>query len=171
MDEAEERVATLESAADTSKQHVKAFQEKIQLQKRIEDLDSRGRCCNVKILSILKLKEGNDMIQFLQQEIPIMLEHQFPTLEIQRAHRVSTGLPRREQREGDQPWPVMVNILRYQVKEEIARDYAKQTMERRVSFNQVKADLKNREVEYMLRFPATLEIKHNGARHCFTSPE
>lgn len=23
----------------------------------------------------------------------------------------------------------------------------------------------------MLCFPATLEIKHNGARHCFTSPK
>lgn len=82
----------------------------------------------------------------------------------------------------------MVNMLRYQVKEEILRaarekgqimwqgarimffpDYSKQIMERRASFKQVKTDLKNRGVEYMLRFPATLEIKFNGARHRFTS--
>lgn len=50
-------------------------------------------------------------------------------------------------------------------------DYSKQTMERRASFKQVKTDLRNGGVEYMLRFPATLEIKHNGARHRFISPE
>ena len=190
MDEAEKRIAAVESTADTSEQHVKVFQEKIQLQERVEDLDNRGRRCNIKILGIPELKEGKDMIQFLQQEIPNMLEHRFPTLEIQRAHRVPTGPPKREQREGDRPRPVMVNMLRYQVKEEILRaarekgqimwqgarimffpDYSKQTMERRVSFKQVKTDLKNRGVEYMLRFPATLEIKHNGARHRFASPE
>lgn len=46
-------------------------------QERVEDLDNRGRRCNVKILGILELKEGKNMIQFLQQEIPIMLEHRF----------------------------------------------------------------------------------------------
>lgn len=171
----------MESAADTSKQHVKAFQEKIQqLQECVEDLDNRERCCNVKILGIPGLKE----------EIPIMLEHRFLTLEIQRAHQVPTGPPRREQMEVDRLRPVMVNILHYQVKEEILRaarekcqimwqgarimfflDYSKQTMEQRVSFKQVKSDLMNRGVEYMLHFPATLEIKHNGARHRFLSPE
>lgn len=92
--------------------------------------------------------------------------------------------------EVDRLRPVMVNILHYQVKEEILRaarekcqimwqgarimfflDYSKQTMERRVSFKQVKSDLMNRGVEYMLHFPATLEIKHKGARHRFLSPE
>ena len=191
MDEAEERVAELESAADTSKQQVSALQETVQrLQEHVEDLDNRGRRCNVKILGIPELKEGNDMIQFLQREIPTMLECQFPTLEMQRAHRIPTGPPRREQREGGQPRPVIINFLRYQVKEEILRaarekgqivwqgsklmffpDFSKKTMERRASFKQVKSDLRNRGVEYMLRFPATLEIKHDGARHRFTSPE
>uniref|UniRef100_A0A3Q1CAE9 L1 transposable element RRM domain-containing protein n=1 Tax=Amphiprion ocellaris TaxID=80972 RepID=A0A3Q1CAE9_AMPOC len=178
MDEAEERVAELEGAADMSKQQVSALQEMVQqLQEHMEDLDNR-RCCNVNILGLPELKEGNDMIQFFQQEIPIMLEHQFPKLEIQRAHRVPTGPPRREQRDGGQPRPAMVNFLRYQLKEEILRaarekgqiiwqgtrlmffpDFSRRTMERRASFKQVKLDLRNWGAEYTLRFPATLEIR------------
>lgn len=122
MDEVEERVSELEGATDTSKQQVSALQEMVQrLQEHVEDLDNRGRRCNIKILGIPELKEGSDMIQFLQREIPTILERQFPTLEIQRAHRVPTGPPRREQREGGRPRPVMINFLRYQVKEEILR--------------------------------------------------
>ncbi len=164
--------------------------ENTKVQEHIDDLDNRGRRCNVKILGIPELKEGDDMIQFLQQQIPVMLERQFPTLEIQRAHRVPTGPPRREQRVGDRPQPVMVNILRYQVKEDIlwaakekgqiswqgARimffpNYSKRTTERRVSFKHFKTDLRNRGVEHTLRFPATLEIKHNGAHHRFNLPK
>lgn len=190
MDEAEERVASLETTAGTSERHVKSLQDEVkQLRDRVEDLDNRGRRCNVKILGIPELKEGSDMIQFLQREIPTMLDLQSPSLEIQRAHRVPTGPPRREQREGGRPRPVLITMLRYQVKEELLRaarakgeivwqgarimffpDYSKQTMERRAAFKQVKADLKEKGVEYMLRFPATLEIKHNGARHRFFSP-
>lgn len=91
-----------------------------------------------------------------------MLEHRFQTLEIQRAHRVPTGPPRQEQ-----PQSVTWQGARIM----FFLDYSRQTMERRVSFNQVKADLKNRGVEYMLRFPVTLEIKHNGVHHRFTSTE
>ncbi|KAI4893875.1 hypothetical protein NFI96_029753 [Prochilodus magdalenae] len=122
IDEAEERVAALEGTAHTSKQRIEAIQEEMRkLMDHIDDLDNRGRRCNLKILGIPELKEGDDMIQFLQREIPEMLGHRFPTLEIQRAHRVPTGPPRRDQREGNRPRPVMVNLLRYQVKEEMLR--------------------------------------------------
>lgn len=119
--EAESRVASLESAADLSKQQVDDIQKEVKrLQDHVDDLDNRGRRCNIKILGIAERAEGNDMIQFLQREIPTMLEHQFETpLEIQRAHRVPTGPPRPSQ--GDRPRPIMVNMLRYQVKEEILR--------------------------------------------------
>ncbi|KAI4872606.1 hypothetical protein NFI96_005708 [Prochilodus magdalenae] len=190
IDEAEERVAALEGTAHTSKQRIEAIQEEMRkLMDHIDDLDNRGRRCNLKILGIPELKEGDDMIQFLQREIPEMLGHRFPTLEIQRAHRVPTGPPRRDQREGNRPRPVMVNLLRYQVKEEMLRrarekgqilwqgarimffpDYSKRVMDQRMSFRHIKLDLRSKGVEYTLRFPATMEIKHNGARHRFTSP-
>ncbi|KAI4905535.1 hypothetical protein NFI96_005439, partial [Prochilodus magdalenae] len=116
-DEAEERVAALEGTAYTSKQRIEAIQEEMRkLMDYIDDLDNRGRRCNLKILGIPELKEGDDMI--LQREIPEMLGHRFPTLEIQRAHRVPTGPPRRDQREGNRPRPVMVNLLRYQIQGE-----------------------------------------------------
>lgn len=191
MDEAEARVATLEDTMDASKQHLDEVQTEIQkLRDHIDDLDNRGRCCNIKILGILEEAEGDDMVQFLQREIPGTLERTFTTqLEIQRAHRVPTGRRRGERGTRERPRPVMVNMLRYQVKEEILRatrekrqivwwgakimfftDYSRQVMER-FSFKQVKTDLKNRGVEYVLRFPAVLEFKHNGARCRFSSPE
>lgn len=50
-------------------------------------------------------------------------------------------------------------------------DFLRKTMESRASFRQVKLELRNRGTEYSLRFPATLEIKHDGACHRFTSLE
>lgn len=110
-----EEVDQWESAADTSKHQTEAIQEEMQKLGHVDDLDSRIQCCN----KSLELKEGNDMIPFLQHEIPIMLEHQCLSLEIQQAHGVPTCPPRWNQREGDQLWLVMVNMLHYQVKEEV----------------------------------------------------
>lgn len=192
MDEAEERVAVLETNADVTDQQLTTLREELQeMQNHLEDLDNRGRRCKIKILGIPEMQEGNDMITFLQKEIPVMLDHQFTgALEMQRAHRIPTGLPRRSQGQRERPQRVMVNMLRFQEKEEIlcaARDkreikwrgasvmffpdYSKRTMERRMAFNRVKAELKEMKVEYALRFPATLERRYNGFRHRFSSPE
>ena len=50
-------------------------------------------------------------------------------------------------------------------------DYSKQVNDRRISFKQVKLNLRNRGVEYTFNFPATLKIKRNGAHHRFNMPE
>lgn len=191
IEEVEKRVVELEDSADASKRQIEIIQKEMQkLRDHVCDLVNRGRRCNVKILGIPELKDKNDMIQFRQREIPVMLERQFPSLDIQWAHRVPTGLPRQDQWDGDWLRPILVNFLRYQVKEDILRaardkgqvlwqgsrimfspDYSKQTTERRVSFKQVKSELKNKGVEYSLHFPTILEIKLNGARHRFNSPE
>lgn len=97
------------------------------------------------------------------------------------------GQPRWDQQEGEWPRPIM---LCYQVKEETLRaawekgqislkgakimispDYSKKVIDKRISFKQVKLNLRNRGVEYTFNFPATLKIKHNGARHRFNTPE
>lgn len=193
MEEVESRVATLEEATHASEQQLPTIQEEIKnLRNHIEDLDNRGRRCNIRIIGIPELIEGEDMIKFLQREIPIMLDLTLEprTLDIQRAHRVPMGPPKRSRREGERPRPVMVNLLRYRDKEDILRaarekgqilwrgakimffpDYSRRTMDRRMSFKQIKLELREKGVEYSLLFPATLEIKRNGARHRFSSPE
>lgn len=189
VDDVEERVVALEESRGTSETELVTFREELKkVRAHLDDLDNRGRRCNIKIMGLPEAKEGKDMIKFLQHELPLMLGHTFGELEIQRAHRV--GAPRRAQGERERPRPVMVNMLRYRDKEEILRvarekgqitwqgvkimffpDYSRETTERRMSFNQVKAVLRERQVEYALRFPAILEIKHNGFRHRFASPE
>ncbi|KAK7880392.1 hypothetical protein WMY93_032982 [Mugilogobius chulae] len=188
VEDTEQRIVALEESQDSSDQQLTTLREELQkMQNHLNDLEDRGRRCNIKILGLPESKEGNDMIKFLQQEIPAMLDHAFGTLEMQRAHRVPTGPPRRNP--GERPRPVMVNMLRYQDKEAILRiarekkqvlwhgakimffpDYSRQTTEQRMSFNKVKAELREKGVEYVLRFPAVLEIKHNGFRHRFKSP-
>ena len=96
------------------------------------------------------------------------------------------GQPRWDQQEGEWPWPIM---LCYQVKETLCAarekgqisvkgakimifpDYSKQVTDKRISFKQVKVNLRNRGVEYTFNFPATLKIKRNGAGHRFNTPE
>uniref|UniRef100_A0A3Q2QL80 L1 transposable element RRM domain-containing protein n=1 Tax=Fundulus heteroclitus TaxID=8078 RepID=A0A3Q2QL80_FUNHE len=188
VDDMEDRVVALEESRDPSETELVTFGEELEkVRAQLDNLDNRGRRCNIKIMGLPESKEGKDMIKFLQHELPVMLYHTFGELEIQLAHPV--GAPSRAQGERERPRPVIVNMLRYRDKEEIllvARekgqiiwqgvkimffpDCWRETMDRRMSFNQVKAALRQRQVEYALRFPAIHEIKHNGFRHRFTSP-
>ncbi len=50
-------------------------------------------------------------------------------------------------------------------------DYSQRVNNKRKAFQHVKADLRKRGVYFALCFPATLEIKLNGAKHRFETPE
>lgn len=101
VSEAEDRVTTLEFGAVTMKGWV----------------ESRRNCKNCKnymtwlIIWKTEMAENKDMIQFLRREILNMLECQFERpLEIQRAHRVPTGPPRRELKEGRRSTPIITTL-------------------------------------------------------------
>ncbi|KAK6490190.1 hypothetical protein HHUSO_G4660 [Huso huso] len=186
--EAEGRIVKMEERTDSFAEALQTTLRQLEaVKERVEDLDNRGRRNNLRILAIPEDAEGNNMIQFLQNEIPKMLKHAFEgPLEIERAHRALAPKPR----EGQRPRAIILKLLMFQIKEEIIRraremrylawhessimifpDYLKILVDKRRAFASVKKDLHTQGIKFSLRYPAILVIYLNGASHSFATPE
>ncbi|MGH0163407.1 UNVERIFIED_CONTAM: hypothetical protein FKN15_045156 [Acipenser sinensis] len=112
--EAEGRIVKMEERTDSFAETLQTTLRQLEMVKqRVENLDNRGWHNNLRILGIPEDAEGNNMIQFLQNEIPKMLKHAFEgPLEIERAHRALAPKPR----EGQRPRAITLKLLRFQIK-------------------------------------------------------
>lgn len=116
----DERVVALEESKGPSETELVTCCEELEkVSAHLENFDNRGRRCNIKIIGLPESKEGEEMIKFLQHELPVTLDHTFRELEIQHAHQV--GAPRRTQGETARPRSMMVHMFHYRDKEEIFR--------------------------------------------------
>uniref|UniRef100_A0AAV2JUX5 L1 transposable element RRM domain-containing protein n=1 Tax=Knipowitschia caucasica TaxID=637954 RepID=A0AAV2JUX5_KNICA len=154
--------------------------EKLQL--KIDDLENRGRRCNLRILGVPEgLEQGNpsgfiaELLYRVLGDGPNGLEKP-PVLD--RAHRTAT----RAAADGGRPRPFIVCVHHYQEKERIQRlarekgrlefhgkqilifpDYSADLTRRRAAFNEVKVSLRQQEgVRYGLLYPARLRVSYNG---------
>ncbi|KAK1893776.1 LINE-1 retrotransposable element ORF1 protein [Dissostichus eleginoides] len=160
------------------------------LQEKTDDLENRGRRCNLRIIGVPEgLEKGNptQFIAGLLHEVlggPNGLE-QPPILD--RAHRATAKFPR----EGDRPRPFILRVHYFQEKERIQRlarqkgrpefqgkqilifpDYSANLSRRRAAFSEVK-ELQHKEegVRYGLLYPAHLRISFNGQTKMFENPQ
>lgn len=177
------RMATMESRyAELSDQYKK-------LLLKTDDLENRGRRCNIRILGVPEGTEQGNPTKFVADLLhgvlggPGGLEKP-PVLE--RAHRAAAPVPP----VGGRPRPFIARIHHYQEKERIQRlarekvrlefqgkqififpDYSADLSRRRAAFNEVKGALKKKEgVRYGLLYPARLRVSFNGDTRVFDSP-
>ncbi|KAF4092199.1 hypothetical protein AMELA_G00018150 [Ameiurus melas] len=116
--DAEKRIEYLEfseRALSTNPPVTKRDLEKIF--ERLEDLENRRRRNNLGIIGVPEHEEGRDMVKFLDELFPSLLDITGHKLELERAHRV----PARRSGEGDRPRPILARFLRSSDKDLVLR--------------------------------------------------
>uniref|UniRef100_A0A8D3BUA8 L1 transposable element RRM domain-containing protein n=1 Tax=Scophthalmus maximus TaxID=52904 RepID=A0A8D3BUA8_SCOMX len=175
------RLETMERRyADMSSDHKK-------LQEKIDDLENRGRRCNLRIIGVPQGLEKGSPTQFIAGLLfdilggPNGLDEP-PILD--RAHRSTAQLPR----EGNRLCPFIFRVHYFQEKERIQRlarqkgqlefqgkqilifpDYSGDLSRRRAALNKVFRGEEG--VRYGLLYPARLRISFNGQVKVFENPQ
>lgn len=156
------------SATKTRKRHV-LFIYFITLRQKLTEMEDRSRRCNIRLVGLAKSAEGENAIQFLQQNLPVwILSLAGEKIEIQRAHRIYTS-----QDKPSRPRTLIFQLLRYQDRERIfngVRALATPPTHRASAIfprlQQRKESLWHRE-EKDGQQRTTLKVKHNGTLHFF----
>lgn len=136
----------------------------------------------MQIIGVPEHEEGRDMVKFLDELFPSLLDITGRKLELERAHRV----PAQRSGEGDKPRPILARFLikisccsRRGAKESslgritiifLFPDFANSTREKRDQFKECKKVLHQRKITFALMFPARLRINTKDGSKVFTCP-
>lgn len=180
-----ERISDIEHSANSQDEIIANLQATVgeltaavdDLTKKCEDLESRSRWNNIRILGVPEGAEGTKPTAFTSEFLQEMLGlDEKPTVD--RAHRSLREKPPKDQ----PPRPLVVRVHRFQVRNEILRraaassplsfkekrisifpDFTPAVAKKRAEFATVKKILHSYpEVKFGLRYPATLRITPPG---------
>lgn len=193
--EAECRISTAEDqlvSLDSCVQ--KLSKENEFLLEKVDQLENYSRRNNIRVVNLKENCEGGDLVNFLANWIPATLgrEHFTEPLIIERAHRAFTHRPPADQR----PRHVLIRLLKCQDRDKILHiaaqrsrknngpimyeekpvlffpDLSASLMKRRKEFDQVKRELRSKDIPFALLHPATLRITlPDGGRKFFKTPK
>ncbi|KAF0036629.1 hypothetical protein F2P81_011941 [Scophthalmus maximus] len=156
------------------------------LQAAVEDLVSRSKCQNLRVIGLPEDIEGNNPRQFMADLFKEVAAEALwnSTPELDRAHRRLRSKPRQGSR------PVIVRFHRYIDKERVLlwakehrnmtyrghnikfyEDFSAAVAKRRAAFNQVKSLLFKKGIRFGMIYPARLRVTFNGMTHIFDCPE
>ncbi|CAL1574517.1 unnamed protein product [Knipowitschia caucasica] len=176
----EEQVTTLQSELMT----VKQVNEKLQL--TVEDLISRSKRNNLRIVGVPEGAEGADTRLFVTTMLKKVSGDalQDLDLELDRAHRSLAPKPLQGSR------PLIVRFHRYIHREKVLQwakknrdvsylgqpirifeDFSNTIAKKRASFNKIKSQLYKDGIRFGVIYPARLRITLNGQTHLFDSAE
>ena len=113
--------ANEDNMKDATMQIGKLEKEVQSLRDKVEDLENRIRCNNIRILSLPKDAEGCDAVGFLERVIPEIhdIENFPPPITSERAHRL--GKPPTGRGDAPRPRPMIAKLLNFKNKEKIMR--------------------------------------------------
>ncbi len=189
--QAEERISQTEDSVSTLQSTTNALEKKITaLTWKIDDLENRSRCSNLRLLGLPEKSEGNDACTFLESWLPEALDMEplRKPLAIERAHRI--GYMRNTAADAKStPRVMIVKFLDYRDKERVMRaarakkdvlfqnhrimffpDLSAELNKQRRQFDEVKKKLRAKGLVYGFIFPARLRVTVNGQAHVFQSP-
>ncbi|KAK7884696.1 hypothetical protein WMY93_027819 [Mugilogobius chulae] len=175
--ELEDRVSSNQDELSSLEARVKTLEKQNSyLADRVEDAENRSRASNIRLIRVPEGSEGRDMIGFVGQFLNQLFGHDKFTSPpvIERAHR-SPGTPNPNPKMG--PRPILVKFLHFQDKLKVLRlsrdkkelmykgtrvhiypDFSAGLMEKRRLFNPIKKQLRDKNIEYALLYPATLRV-------------
>ncbi|KAJ8364933.1 hypothetical protein SKAU_G00137640 [Synaphobranchus kaupii] len=160
------------------------------LAEKTEDLESRSRRCNLRVVGMPEKLEGGDSIKFMLDIFTEVLDPVIvpsPSM-LDRAHRIGPPPPV----SGDdniRPRVFIVRFHNYRDKERILQrqsrdqlnfrgckvfifpDLSLSVAKKRAQFLNVKRKLHEKKVKFSLRFPAHLHVDHAGEKLQFDSHE
>lgn len=160
-----------------------------QLTDKVEDLESRSRRCNLRVIGIPERAEGSDPATFMSKFFQDVLGSEiFPNPPLlDRAHRI--GPAPSSDRENQRPRVMIVRFHYFSDKEKAARrgnwnqlfhqsrkvfifpDFNSSVAKRRAAFTAVRNGLREKSVRFSLKFPARLMIDLGDEKLQFDCPK
>lgn len=118
MNEAEKWIANVEDTATLSEAKLAQLEKQIhEMLEHKDELDNRGRRCNVRIVGLPEGTEGPDPVKFLEKWIPeyLQMDTKAGRLKLDRAHRSSAPKPGVDQH----PRPLIMKFHNYADKQRV----------------------------------------------------
>lgn len=185
--DAEERIAAVETLTSSVDVKTAALEKQVRdLEDHVNDLENRGRRCNVRVVGLPEGTEGSDPVQFFEKWIPdhLQITTKAGRIKMDRAHRSLAPKPGLNQR----PRSVILKFHNFTDKQrvmEAARrvggdksprvlffnGFSAALVKKRKAFDQVKARLKEKKIDYALLYPAILRVMVDGKPKKLSSPE
>lgn len=153
VEEAEMRILDVEETTVASEAKIAALEAQVRdLIEHVDDLDNRGRRCNVSIIGLPENTEGTDPVTFLETWIPEYLQMKVKgnRVKIDRAHRVMARANSKNKgkdgKEGSnrcsRPRPLIIKLYNFRAKQRImaaarklgSRDSESASTEPKISF-------------------------------------
>lgn len=173
-------IHNLERTTVTQSQHF------IEMSRHIEDLDNRGRRCNIRVRGIPESVEADQIIPALKRVFNSLLERQEDIeIEFVRAHRAL----RPKGPDTAPPRDVICCLQNFGLKEEIMRkarrndqiifngetimlfqDLSQITLRNRRALRPLLEKLREKELRYSWRFPFALTVTYNGRQCTLRTP-
>lgn len=186
--EAENRISAAEHVSETAEMRIQALENQVQsMAEHIDDLENRGRRKNIRLIGLPEDAEGSNATKFFESWIPSLLglETKAGRVKIERAHRTLAPKPGSNQR----PRPVIIRFHNFADKQRVLdaarrignvkyqesnimffQDLSAAVLRRRKGFDEVKRCLREIGAKYMMLYPASLKIIHDGEARSFDSP-
>uniref|UniRef100_A0A6Q2YUR6 L1 transposable element RRM domain-containing protein n=1 Tax=Esox lucius TaxID=8010 RepID=A0A6Q2YUR6_ESOLU len=179
MEFLQEEVSALQSKL------VLVTEENVALRANVEDLVSRSKRQNIRVVGLPEDIEGKDARQFMTELFTEVAGDALPSPpEFDCAHL------RPNPRHGQNPRPIIVRFHCYVEKEAVLKfvksskeitfkvhriklyeDFCVSVTNRRTAFNNIKGLLYKRGVHFGMIYPARLCVSYNNAEHYFDAPE
>ena len=156
-----------------------------QLELKMADIEDRARRKNIRLVGLKEGVEGSDPMDFLQKMLPQWISSiTNKSIEIERAHRLynknGTGKTR----------TMIFNVLRYQDRQRILQearaaghivhaestlrffaDYSMLTSQRHKTFTEVRNNLRLKDIQSFLVYPASLRVTYEGEQRSFSTEQ
>lgn len=191
--EAEDRIASVETVADSLQSKVTRLEKQVSgMLEHIDDLDNRGRRCNVHLVGLPEGTEGPDPVRFIEKWLPdyLKMTTRKGRIKLDRAHRSMAPKPGPEQRSR----PIILKFHNFADKQLVMNaarklgsetghlahtgprisffnDFSAAVVKKRKAFDEIKYRLRKNSIDYALIYPATLKVMINGTERRFDTPE
>lgn len=186
LSEAEQRIGDAEDNVSTLQKQVAELQKQVtSLTVKTEDQEKRSRRNNLRLINLLEGAEGRDAVTFLEKWLLETFGSDcFPyPLFIEQAHHLEQSCQDR-----NFPRVLIMRFLNFKDKKRVVlrakgkvmykdqevkffQDVARETHIKRKQFDEVKQQLKVRNIQYGILHPARLRVTHAGRSQIFNSPE
>lgn len=148
---------------------------------KIDELENRGRRCNIRIIGLPEGSEGSNPVPFFKTWLPELLQVSFKggAVKRDRCHRALTRCPPpgRAVIIKVHNFPDKVRIMRAARKAQalsydgasimIFEDFSAAVVKKRQDFYSVKQQLKERGIVFGMLYPAVLRIRYDGKERFF----
>ena len=183
-----DRITTLETSVEDLRSTMQDLaKENEGLKDTLDGYENRQRRMNLRVLGVAEDSErGQCPLKFMSELLVKVLNDENFTKppELERCHRALMAKPNPDAR----PRPFILCFHRYQERERVLQlaiqkrqlsyegkkilvfpDYSARLAAKRSAYKKVKAQLYEKNIKFSLRYPATLMVYFNGARHSFST--